>query len=499
MTTPGPDGEWRQPPQQPPGQQYPGQQYPGQQYPGQPGQQYPGQPGQQYPGQQYPGQPGQPVPGSPYPWPGTPQGYPGQPNPSGGPPAGKRTRGLVLSLVVGLVLALGGGATWFVLAQQDSVTSGAATPEEAATGFVTALGENDMLGLINALAPEEAGILTDLSEQGLAEAKRLGLAAQDTDLNGLMPLRVETDQLRFDPQASERVHEDLVITRLTGGSLTVELDPDAMALSPQYRDMLQQQGMAPAGGVRAMTGSVTAGELERMLGEPLGVATVRRDGSWYPSLLHTLGDLLLHEIGAPWPDESIPADGADSPEAAVRRTAQAVLNGDLERAVELLPPDEMAVLHTLGPLLREMGPPPTGIEITGMGSETSQVTGGTRVTITELELRIPNRGEVSVTRDGGCYVLAGAVREEFCAEDLAAQLVAASLQGAPPGMEPSAEEVALFTTMAEGVFGEGLGLVTTEVDGEHFLNPLRTLGDLSLLMYRGMDPETLREIMEGAN
>src|SRR4029078_4525018 len=84
-----------------------------------------------------------------------------------------------------------------------------------------------------------------------------------------------------------------------------------------------------------------------------------------------------------------PDTGAEHAGGRCKELVQAAINSDAERAIELLPPDEMGALHDAGPaLLEETGtPPPTGVEVTKLETETTDAeSGGMKVMLSEIEV-----------------------------------------------------------------------------------------------------------------
>ncbi|PXY22922.1 flagellar basal body protein FliL [Prauserella muralis] len=485
MTQPGPGDQW---PQQPGGYPPPG---PPQQYPGGPQQQqpYPGPPayGAQ-PG--YATRPGAAAPQGPGGYGPPPGAYPVPPT----PPRRSR-RGLVIGLVVALVVAVGGVGTWFAFFQSDSAASGAATPNEAAMNLANALSGGDVVGLLSTLAPAEAALLTDPVAESTEELKRLGVLKPDADPKALTGLEVTTRDLRFDEQQAERVNDHLTITKLTGGTLTVSADVAAMPFTEDYLDALLDEADVeglPQGG---QSRTLDISQMVRAGGEPVRIATVQVDGEWYPSLFYSIADYGLRAEGLSWPREPLPARGADSPNAAVQQTVQAALDGDLRRVIELLPPDELAVLHDVGPvLLRAAGDPePSGVKITSLETETSEVTGGTRATVTALELQIPGQGTVSLRKEGDCYqaTIDGAT-ERVCGDQLASMAAGQADDSIPPAARQA------VANLGAGVMRQGLGVVTTEVDGAHYVSPFRTFTELGMTFLRSMQPEDLKAFLESA-
>ncbi|MFF5989517.1 flagellar basal body protein FliL [Prauserella flavalba] len=503
MTSPGQGDQWspQQPGGYPPGQPHGGQQYP-QQYPGQ---QYPRDPHAQYPGQQYQ------YPQQPHPQPFDPaaaqqHGYggygafPGQQQsfpvpPPAGPPA-KRKRGLIIALVAALVVAGGGVASWFAFWQSDSVASGAATPDEAAMNFATALGSGDVVGLLGTLTPAEASLFTDPIGDVTGELKRLGVVTQDANPEQITGLRIETENLKFDESQAEQVNDHVTITKLTGGTLTLTSDLSQVPLAGEYRDLALESADLGGPSTEPETETIDIAEVVRETGEPIRIATVKVGDEWYPSLLYSIADYALLEADAEWPQQAIPANGAGSPDEAVRATVQAALDGDLRRVVELLPPDEMGVLHDVGPVLLDaLGEPsPAGVEITRLETENSEVTGGTRATITALELDVEGQGTFELTKDGDCYAMTvQGQSDRLCADQLAALAAGEADGDLPPELQQ------ILTNVGGGIMEQGLGVVTTEVDGKHYVSPIRTFTEFGMTFLRSMQPEDLRTILENAN
>jgi len=533
---PGPPAEQYGQPGQPYGQ--PGPQY-GQQYsqsdqpygqPGQPAEQY-GQPGQPYgqsgppygqPGQQYghpnqpaeqygqpygPGQPGQQY-GQPYPqnqpypptqqysqqhaWAGAPGseqygqpgGYPGYPAP---PPPKKRT-GLLVGAIVVVVLLVAGAATMYFAFR--GTQAGAATPKEAALTLVNALGNNDVVGLVGGLTPAEADVINDYLNDGLGELKRLQAVKPDTRPEQITGVQLKTENLVFDDAAEERVNDHLSVTKLTDGTITVSSDWSKIPLTDKFVNKAFPGGK-PDTPPTTKTYDISD-EIAKNGGKPIRIATVKVNGEWYPSLFYTIADYALIDAGKKWPAQGIAANGADSPEAAVRAALDATLKADVKRLVELTPPDEMGALHDVGPLLVEAaaGGKPTNGSVTDLQTAVDDVSGGKRVRITKLALE--SGGEsVSMEIDGDCIkVKQGGENKEVCGNDLA-QMVAKAAE--VDGTDLTKEQLDAIERAAIGYLHSGV--VTTKVGGKWYVSPARTAGDLSMGFLRKLQPGDLETLV----
>src|SRR5699024_6243303 len=91
----------------------------------------------------------------------------------------------------------------------------------------------------------------------------------------------------------------------------ITADPEDVPFTDEFFDAITD-GEFSKGNAETQTTTVDAEELQRT-GTPIRVATVNVDGDWYPSMMYTIADYALRDAGKSWPDESIPARGADSP------------------------------------------------------------------------------------------------------------------------------------------------------------------------------------------
>jgi hypothetical protein len=478
-----------------PGQQYgqPAEQYgPGQQYGqrSQPGQQY-GQPGQPYPQnqpyqptQQYPQQPGYPPQQNPWATPGGEQYGPGYP---AAPPPKKRT-GLLIGAVVLVVLLVAGAATAFFAFR--GTQAGAPTPKEAALTLVNALGSNDVVGLVGGLTPAEADVINDYLNDGLGELKRLQVVKPDTRPEQITGIQLKTENLVFDDAAEEKVNEHLSITKLVDGTVTVSSDWSQIPLTDKFVEKAFPDGK-PSTPAKTETYDISE-EIAKNGGQPIRIATVKVDGEWYPSLFYTIADYALIDAEKKWPAQGIAANGADSPEAAVRAALDAAMKTDVKRLVELTPPDEMGALHDVGPLLVEAAKDeePTNASVTELKTAVDDVSGGKRVRITKLA--VESDGETfTMEIDGDCIkVTQGGENQEMCGNDLAEMVARAADVG---GTNLTDEQLKAIERAAVGYLHSGV--VTTKVDGKWYVSPARTVGDLSMGFLRKLQPGDLETLV----
>ncbi len=401
------------------------------------------------------------------------------------PRPNKGKRALVVGLVVVLMALIGGSATWWALAQRGT---GAASPQEATQTLVDALNSGDMIGVMDSLAPAEAAVLADATVATVEEYKRLGILDESADLRDISGLDIAAKNITYDSDVV-RLSDDVAVTNLTGGTLTFSASVSELPLAADFRDaMLSEIGSAGTETETLDIADVVADEGPGTV----GVVSINVDGDWYPSLFHTIAYHGLREEDTPWPEQTIPAAGAESPRAAITEMLDAIQRADVRRVIELLPPDEMAVMHNTGQaILDEIGPQePLPFEVTTLETTESQIDGGIRSTITRVEFRLLDEGiTVSVVKDGSCYdVTMRGTTKRFCADELANLAVSAE-----PGMSPA--EADALAAMIESLLDTGFGVVTTEIDGQHYVSPLRTTNDLTLTVLSSIDEQHAKELL----
>lgn len=410
----------------------------------------------------------------------------------GGPGAAKPKKGLIIGLVIALVVAVGGGVTWFALAQSSS--GGADTPTLAAQNLANTISSGDVVGLLGTLAPAEASLFTDPIEEAAAELKRLEIIRPEADPKALSGMEIKTEGLVFDESQQQQVNDHLTITKLTGGKITVTADFTKIPLTKDFLDAALDADDVPSG---PETETIDiAEEVRKNKGEPVRIATVKVDDAWYPSLLYTIADYALLEEKTEWPAQGIAANGAGSSNDAVKELLQAALDADIKRVIELLPPDEMGALQDAGPAILEAAgkEKPSGAKVLKLETESSSVGGGTRATLTSLELQGPDGEDFKLSKDNDCYSVTMEGRtERMCASELA-DLIESEADGSMP---PAVKQA--LTSLGTGILKQGVGVITTEVSGKHYVSPIRTFNEQGMTILRSLQPEDIKALLELAN
>lgn len=267
-----------------------------------------------------------------------------------------------------------------------TATDGADTPEAAVEAFFGAMADEDLLAVAESLDPHERDVLIPALERTRDDARRLDVAADDIDLNDLSGLDVTVEGLALE---TEDLQDGWAAVDVTDGTLTASAEWRDIPVGEMVAELV---GEAIDEGGDEGTSTVTDLSESRLV-------TVRRDGGWHVSLLYTTAEAIRtgFDDAPPRPTygAGIPAEGAASPEDAVRESIDAVVAGDVARLIALTHPVEAAVLHDYGEILVDRAGPP---------SETSDVT------VEELEL------EVADGPGGSRLVTASTFRVEYESE-----------------------------------------------------------------------------------
>jgi hypothetical protein len=279
------------------------------------------------------------------------------------PPPARRRRfgpGLVAGLIA--VLLLFGGVGLFAARQVASTAEGASSPEAAAGGLLTALGDQDLDRAASYLDAEEALLLDTYRDRvtGLLAGRLPGPNGQP-----LSGLQLTARDIRFQRVAGLG-GDDVAVVELVGGTVGgrdargAKLELPAAELNRRLID--QSKGRISA----------------------LRAVVVRAGDRWRVSLLASAAEHGRLAANAAEPDwdrlagsGQPAAPGADSPEAAVRDLVAAA-GRDQQAALQQLSPAERRVLAAYQPVLDRHGAMPAEVDVRveGLRTRTEQVADG---------------------------------------------------------------------------------------------------------------------------
>ena len=266
-----------------------------------------------------------------------------------GTPAGRGSKGKIIAAVAAVVVLLAGVLVTVKLVSSRSADGGASSPDEAVENMIGSLEENDLLGVLDMFAPWERDAAKGLLEDYLDNAQDAGYVADDADLSNVGGYTLTVDGLEVQ---STEVNERIANVALVGGTAHFTTEFDELPLGAEALEQLEE-----ATGGEDPEDVDTSGDLADLDLPP--ITTIEDDGRWYVSLFYTIAESARAAADAPAPttEGAVPAVGADSPEEAVDEMISAIERVDVERMIELTPPDEMGVLHDYAPLfLDELEP-----------------------------------------------------------------------------------------------------------------------------------------------
>lgn len=329
------------------------------------------------------------------------------------------------------------------------------TPAAAVDRLLGALAARDVVGLVEALAPEERAAIGPALPDAVGQLQRIGLLGE-VDLDDVAGVEVVVDGPRYEVhQLDDRTAAvDVVAGRLeVTGSLDTPLSATADA------------ALQGAFGI-----DVDSTATRDFAQRPLRIVVVERDGAWHPSLGATLLDDVLTRFEPPEATTDRPSvvpAGADTPEAAVAAVVQGWADGSLEDSLAVLDPEQAALAYAWSEQLLERAAPTAAtvhrldLAVEGGGSTRT-------VTVTGLDVEVPATIDVQrLVYDGTCFRA-----ERRFAPELDPWATFETCDGDPP--PPSLDRAVDETRVARG--GEDIDEAPSGLGAEYDLDEGVRLG-----------------------
>ncbi len=400
-------------------------------------------------------------------------------------PSGSRGgRGKLITLVVGVAVLVAAGVFALTRLVGDDSDGGADTAEDAGLSLLSALENEDILGMVDVLLPGERETLRDPVTDLVAELSRLEVLTSDASLSdvGGVDVVIESEAAAATPTNVE----DITNVELSG-TISVSVDGEALPIGDLIYDNVPEADPAEA-------------DVEATDPEPfqLPLTAVREDGRWYVSLFHTVAELARAETDLEIPAEAIEPTGGDSPEDAFDAFLDGVEMLNLEAIIAALNPQEFQALQRYAPAFIGEGQAEldaAGIDVTldeadyaveGDGDQRS-------ITVTYLSGAITAEGEtVTFEYEDGCFRAQGG--------DPGETIDSCELEGATAEeiFGTDAEVVDDLLTTLEQALGdyENPGLIVKRVDGTWYLSPFATGSEQLLAFLRALDRGEIDSIID---
>ena len=312
------------------------------------------------------------------------------PGPSG-VATGIRSRGRKAAMAVAGVFAL---LTTGLAVNQLTADDGAASPEAAVRDFFEAIDQEDPLGVLESLSPNEREVLVPSVRRLAEQLKRFDVADDGLDLEHVDGLDLQVIDLELRTQG---LHPDVARVQVSGGTIETSANFRELPLGLALTAALEEEG-----------GQNLDEPLTDSIPLDLTLATTKTGDRWHVSLLYSVAENMRARKGAPVPDfgNGIPARGTDSPQAAVDAMVEAFNEQDFTRMIELTPLDTAAVLHDYGPvLLDDDQGGSSSIVFEDISFGEPQGSGGTRTLTVERYRMVESyggRSYATTVYDGGC-------------------------------------------------------------------------------------------------
>jgi hypothetical protein len=404
------------------------------------------------------------------------------PRPVRGPRSWLSATGVAV-LVSAVVVASAVGVLAF------TTDDGADSPETATRSMLEAVRRNDLVGIVELLPPGERRALRDPVAQLAGHLQTLRLVGR------LDPSRVPGLSFTFDDLQlrTSVLDENLMAVDVVGGRMRAEWMGGGQPLTEHAREILAREW--------GITIDPVDASYTRDFGrENLRLVTVKEGGGWHVSLAYTVAEAVRLDRGAPLEDmgSGPPAIGSNLPEEAVVDFVRAYADGDPERLVTLLYPDEARALYdyapTFLPTVREAArrADTDGLYDVQLNDVTTAVEGkGTqrRVRITGLDIDI--RDELHKQHlwwEEGCFHTDQRINDN---DEPYAKSDSCSADRPRPGDDTAARD---NPVSALAVFGGGADLPTFTVierNGRWFVSPVHTLADSLVDTAKLIQPDDL--------
>ncbi|MDA3039329.1 MAG: hypothetical protein O3C27_07320 [Actinomycetota bacterium] len=169
--------------------------------------------------------------------------------------------GLRIGLLAATAAVAGAGV--FAVKTALSEPAGAQSPEEAVTQLFEALGNEDILGMTETLLPSERESLVEPGLAIFAQLQRLEIVDAEADLGQMQYFNVTIEGLEL---TSTPVTEGLALVETTGGTISAS-GSGAVPLADRFEPDSEAWTEGPT----------------PMADDPLTIAVVEENGSWYVS------------------------------------------------------------------------------------------------------------------------------------------------------------------------------------------------------------------------
>jgi hypothetical protein len=401
-------------------------------------------------------------------------------------PTPRRSRGKVIGAIAGVGALLAAGTFAVVSIAGNDSDGGASSPEAVGLQLFEALGNEDVLGVIDLLLPGERETFRQPVIDLFDNLRRIEVLDPSASLGKVGGVDFEFSDLQVN---TESTGADDIVKVVVDGSVSSSVDGTKVPIGSLLIDEVFD-GERPDMTMETQTDEVGAATF----------AAVERDGRWYLSLFYSVAEGARGD--SPVPASGVQADGADSPDGAVDQLLSALEGQDLAGIIATLDPTEAEALQRYAPLfLDEAQQAFRDAEITwsitdrtytveGSGSRrnvdidsfTFQASSGNDDSSLSLKYAdgcasFELDGETTSTCEGDSGQLGALIGDAGIADEEATQNLADAVERAFEGYSPQ-------------------GIAVHEVDGQWYVSPIRSGFDFYNGILATLDKQEITDIID---
>ncbi len=406
-------------------------------------------------------------------------------------PARKRSPAVIIAATVGGAAVIGAAVFGVSRLVSDSAGGGAATPEEAGLALLSAMENEDVLGMMDVLLPGERETLKDPLVELTDELSRIEVLSADASLADVAGVDIELhdEQVKVD-----RTNVDDIVNLEISARGTGTIDGERLPLGDLVKDNLPDDA--------DLSDLDASGDPDEEL-ETFPITAVEQDGRWYLSIFHSVAENARRTAEEPVdiPAEGVTPAGGDSAEDAVDAFLDGVQKLDLEAIIASLNPDEFQALQRYAPIFLDDAQASLDQAVADEGvtlkiadpEYTVSGSGDTRsLSIDYLRVDVTAEDEtVTVEYEDGCWKLSGG-DENVNSCDLAGDTSTLNEMFDDP--EPVKK---LINTLQDAFSDyENPGFIVKQVDGQWYLSPVATLSEQLLAGLHALDRDEIETIGE---
>ncbi|MDJ0770804.1 MAG: hypothetical protein QNJ12_18570 [Ilumatobacter sp.] len=364
--------------------------------------------------------------------------------------------------------------------------SGNETADELGFELLSAIENEDLLGVVDVLLPGEREAFRGPLVDVVSELTRLEILSPDADLSQILGVDITFEGESVEVRSTNV--PDIVNVDLRADA-TITVDGADLPIGSLITDNMPSDMLTELRGSRATDTDVL----------DITLTAVERDGRWYFSAFHSIAEAARQEIspGSRIPLDGVGSDPADSPEAAFDQLLDRVEALDLTGMIRTLNPGEAAALQRYAPLFVEDGQAvldevPLRWQITERRFSVDEDGDSATVFLEAIAIEGTLDGaSFTFSSDGNCVSLTAEGETFEQCGDTTAELD--EVLGEAPALEH------LLDTITEAFSDiEPVGIEMQRFEDGWYVSPTNTVSEAMLAVLRALDRQEIDDIVAAA-